>query len=173
MAQVTGSRPEKIIRPGGGGGSASPQIAFVVFHVAPLQELDVERQIRGLDTARLFQRSCRGACFFPGDPNLSQASGLGSVIQSGSEKLRPTAWSKPAQGKRGTSAALGLVARDVQSPNGARQSPGYAGRCCAPLGLRSIFPGYPGRPSCLPREGRKALLRGPACPGLACSRPLA
>ena len=33
----------------------------------------------------------------------------------------PTARDKPAQGKRGTSAALGLIASEMQSPEGAAQ----------------------------------------------------
>ena len=37
--------------------------------------------------------------------------------------FRPTACHKPAQGKRGTSAALGSHAKNLQSPNGAQQSP--------------------------------------------------
>ena len=62
------------------------------------------------------------------------------------------------QGKRGTSAALGLVAGEVHSPNGARHALGYAGCCSAPMGLRSFFSVYPGRRSLL------------ACPGLAWCR---
>jgi len=37
--------------------------------------------------------------------------------------FRPKACRKPAQGKRGTSAALGSRTKKVQSPNGAQQSP--------------------------------------------------
>jgi hypothetical protein len=37
----------------------------------------------------------------------------------GAQMLRPTACRKPAQGKRGTSAVLGLETRNAQSPNGA------------------------------------------------------